>query len=106
MSNYSQSLSNLFDKPMLTLINLLYYFDKKGLLKITHIISEQSRFIAQTHIIGFDKPILEIAFLDMPMEQNQGDSVIKVSGGQTPTVLSRAVQLIKLLPRAATWSYC
>ena len=40
----------------------------------------------------------------------KGDSAIKVSGGGggvgTPRVLSRAVQLIKLLPRAATWSNC
>ena len=34
------------------------------------------------------------------------DSAIKVSGGRTPRVLSRAAQLIKPLPRAATWSDC
>ena len=35
-----------------------------------------------------------------------GDSAIKVTGGRTPRVLSGVVQLIELLPRAATWSNC
>ena len=31
-------LSHLFDKPILSAINLLYHFDNKSLSKITHII--------------------------------------------------------------------
>ena len=41
-----------------------------------------------------------------PGVTTQGDSAIKVSGSRTPNVLSGAVQLIKLLPKATTWSHC
>ena len=37
-----------------------------------------------------------------PEVSTQGNSAIKVTGVRTP----RVVQLIKLLPRAATWSIC
>ena len=35
---YGKPLSHLFDKPILSPINLLYHFDDIGLSKITHII--------------------------------------------------------------------
>ena len=36
--NYAKPLSHLFDKPILSPINLLYHFDNTGLSKITHVI--------------------------------------------------------------------
>ena len=50
--------------------------------------------------------ILEITSIDIYPPGATGDSAIKVSGGTTPRVLSRAVQLIKLVLRAAKWSNC